>query len=225
MADAGYFLSCVLSAVLAVVSGKCAGFPGWNRYCNSIRGCSISGIMTSKSINRILACAVALLALFSIEAGALGQSRRHGDGSRYERRDRHRRRARYIVAGNKVYYDRVEIEGASASTFSILEDGYAKDGWDVYFRGEKIEGASVGSFNVLGHGYAKDGWTVYYSGKPVEGASVNSFKVLRDGYAKDDWNAWYRGRKMDDVSAGSFEALGDGYAKDAWNAYFRGKKM
>lgn len=161
MADAGYFLSCVLSAALAVVSGKCAGFPGWNRYCNSIRGCSISGIMTSKSINRILACAVALLALFSLEAGAQAQSRRHGDGSRYERRDRHRRRARYIVAGNKVYYDRVEIEGASASTFSILEDGYAKDGWGVYFRGEKIEGASVGSFNVLGHGYAKDGWTVY----------------------------------------------------------------
>lgn len=52
--------------------------------------------------------------------------RRHGGRPGYEHRDRHHR-SPYFVSENKVYFDGREIEGASASSFSILRDGYAKD--------------------------------------------------------------------------------------------------
>ena len=122
--------------------------------------------------------------------------RRHGSRPGYEHRGRHHR-SPYFVSENKVYFDGREIEGASASSFSILRDGYAKDTWNVYFDGKKINGASPDSFKVLRDGYAKDRWNVYFDSIKIEGASPDNFNVLHDGYAKDTWNTYYFGRKID----------------------------
>ena len=120
----------------------------------------------------------------------------HEDRPCYEHRGRHHR-SPYFVSENKVFFDGGEIKGASASGFSILRDGYAKDTWSVYYCGAKMDGASSNSFKVLGFGYAKDTWNVYFDGKKINGASPESFKVLRDGYAKDTENTYYFGRKID----------------------------
>ena len=92
----------------------------------------------------------------------------HEDRPCYEHRGRHHR-SPYFVSENKVFFDDREIKGASASGFSILRDGYAKDTWSVYYCGAKMDGASSNSFKVLGYGYAKDTWNVYYDGCKIDG--------------------------------------------------------
>lgn len=135
-----------------------------------------------------------LAMVVSLSASVASAQRRcdshHEDRPGYEHRGRHHR-SPYFVSENKVFFDGREIKGASASSFSILRDGYAKDTWSVYYCGTKMDGASSNSFKVLGFGYAKDTWNVYFDGKKINGASPESFKVLRDGYAKDTWNVYF----------------------------------
>lgn len=105
-----------------------------------------------------------------------------------------------------------------------LAYGYAKDPWSVYFAGRKVEGASATSFEVLNDGYAKDPWSIYFAGRKIEGASATTFNVLGDGYAKDPWNVYYMGQKLEGATATSFQTLGQGMAKDAFNHYYMGQK-
>ena len=114
-----------------------------------------------KKILFILAMGIGLSA--SLASSQERCDRRHGSRPGYEHRDRHHR-SPYFVSENKGYFDGREIEGASASSFSILRDGYAKDTWNVYYCGVKMDGASSNSFKVLGYGYAKDTWNVYFDG-------------------------------------------------------------
>lgn len=148
----------------------------------------------------------------------------HEDRPCYEHRGRHHR-SPYFVSENKVFFDDREIKGASASGFSILRDGYAKDTWSVYYCGAKMDGASSNSFKVLGYGYAKDTWNVYYDGCKIDGASSDSFDVLSDCYAKDTWNVYFDGKKINGASSDSFKVLSDGYAKDTWSVYFDAVKI
>lgn len=60
------------------------------------------------------------------------------------------------------------MEGASANSFTILTDGFAKDTWHVYFDGTIIPDAQASSFIVLKHGYAKGNYNTYYYGKRID---------------------------------------------------------
>ncbi|CAF4269739.1 unnamed protein product, partial [Adineta steineri] len=62
-----------------------------------------------------------------------------------------------------------KIQGASATSFEVLNDGYAKDPWNVYYMGKKIEGASASSFQSLGQGMAKDAFNRYHLGQKYSG--------------------------------------------------------
>ena len=148
----------------------------------------------------------------------------HEDRSGYEHVAWHNRSPE-SVSEKKDIFDGAEIKGASASSFLILRDGYAKDTWSVYYCGAKVDGASSNSFKVLGFGYAKDTWNVYFDGKKINGASPESFKVLRDGYAKDTWNVYFDAVKIEGASPDSFKLLRGGYAKDTWNTYYFGRKI
>ena len=78
----------------------------------------------------ILAMVVSLLTTF---ASAQERSDRyHERRPGYEHRDRHHR-SPYLVSENKVYFDGREIKGASASNFTILRDGYARNNWNTYY--------------------------------------------------------------------------------------------
>ena len=59
--------------------------------------------------------------------------------------------------------------------------------------GNKIEDATAQSFTVLKDGYAKDAFSAYYFGRKIEESGLN-FQVLKNGYAKDDFSVWYRGQ-------------------------------
>ncbi|CAF0837812.1 unnamed protein product [Adineta steineri] len=73
------------------------------------------------------------------------------------------------LISTKNSFIRLSNEGASAISFEVLSDGYAKDPWNVYYMGQKIEGASAISFQSLGQGMAKDGFHHYYCGQKYNG--------------------------------------------------------
>ena len=156
-----------------------------------------------------------------------GRSGTYNDHRDRNRRDRHgsRRRSRYVVGAHEVFYDGRLVKDASASSFEVLGDGYAKDRWTVYFEGVPVKNASASSFRVLKDGYAADTWHAYYDGRPIAGASGKNFRVLRDGYAKDNWCVYWAGKRVEDANPGSFEALRDGYGKDAWSTFRYGRKI
>lgn len=135
------------------------------------------------------------------------------------------RESPYFIGDNDVFFDGQKIKGASASSFRILREGYAKDSWNVYYLGRVIKGASADSFTTLGWGYAKDTWNVYFDGKKIKSASSDSFQLLRDGYAKDTWNVYFRGKKIDGASPESFRCDDHGYARDTWHSYRHGQRL
>lgn len=102
----------------------------------------------------------------------------------------------YYVSKWDVFYNGEKISGATASSFVILKDEYAKDSFDVYWMGKKISGATPSSFVCLGNGYAKDAFNVYWMGREIKGASSSSFRVTRGFYAEDAFDTYFKGEKL-----------------------------
>lgn len=59
-----------------------------------------------------------------------------------------------------------------------------------------MDDATASSFTLLGRGYAKDSFRVFYKGKKIDGATASSFVVLDNGYAKDNFSTYYKGNKI-----------------------------
>lgn len=74
---------------------------------------------------------------------------------------------------------------------------YHKTAFDVFYNGRKIEGAFASTFEILKNGYAKDAFHVYWKGEVVQDASSSTFKVLENGYAEDAFHTYYYGRRID----------------------------
>ena len=118
------------------------------------------------------------------------------DNGSHAKRRHHNSNNDYLVSNFKVYYRGQVVEGATASSFSVIGEGYAKDNFRVFYNGQKIDGATASSFTLLGCGYAKDSFRVFYKGKKIDGATASSFVVLDNGYAKDNFNTYYKGNKI-----------------------------
>lgn len=133
----------------------------------------------------------------SHQPGRCGQQHCHvcDDGSHAKKRH-HDCNNDYLVSDFKVYYRGQIVEDATASSFSVIGEGYAKDNFRVFYKGQKIDGATASSFTTLGRGYAKDSFRVFYKGMKIEDAASSSFVVLDNGYAKDTFNTYYKGRKI-----------------------------
>ncbi|WP_304644685.1 DKNYY domain-containing protein [uncultured Duncaniella sp.] len=89
-----------------------------------------------KKILFILAMAISLSAI-SLSAEERG-CRQRGGRLVFEHQGRHHRPA-YFIGENNVYFEGRKIQDASASSFAILHDGYAKDTWNTYYWGRKID--------------------------------------------------------------------------------------
>ena len=144
----------------------------------------------------------------------------HEDRPCYEHRGRHHR-SPYFVSENKVFFDDREIKGASASGFSILRDGYAKDTWSVYYCGAKWTGLQATHSRYWATATPKTRGTSIMTVAKIDGASSDSFDVLSDCYAKDTWNVYFDGKKINGASSDSFKVLSDGYAKRYLERVFR----
>lgn len=105
-------------------------------------------------------------------------------------------RSVYYVTTFDVYFNGEKMRGASANTFKVLEEGYAKDAFEAYYYGQKIRGANSPTFQVLRGGYAKDAFEVYFEGKKIRGADAHSFRYDGNGYAHDAFRHYYFGERI-----------------------------
>ena len=170
-----------------------------------------------------------LAMVVSLSASVASAQRRcdshHEDRPGYEHRGRHHR-SPYFVSENKVFLTAEKSRGASASSFSILRDGYAKDTWSVYYCGAKWTGRQATHSRywalAMPRTYGMYISTARKSTVPplrvsrcfvtatprILGTCISTqlrlkelpltvSKVLRGGYAKDTWNTYYFGRKID----------------------------
>lgn len=80
-------------------------------------------------LKRIATLLVYILLLGAMSAMAQDSRRHPGPPHNPEHgyEDRHHHHPDYLVTNNQVFYGRSRVEGASAQTFKILNDGYAKD--------------------------------------------------------------------------------------------------
>lgn len=131
---------------------------------------------------------------------------------------------RYVISSFDVYFDGRKVDGAFASSFKDMGNGYGKDSFSVYYYGEKLPGSNSNTFKILEDGYAKDSFTVYFYGEKTKG-SASTFKVLGDGYAKDAFDVFYYGEKVNGAIPNSFKVDRDGYAHDAFHTYYYGRKL
>ena len=60
------------------------------------------------------------------------------DNGSHAKRRHHNSNNDYLVSNFKVYYRSQVVEGATASSFSVIGEGYAKDNFSTYYKGNKI---------------------------------------------------------------------------------------
>jgi hypothetical protein len=116
--------------------------------------------------------------------------------------------AGYHVRGETVYYlnafpgKAFAVEGADASSFRVLDAGYARDSAQVWFDGRPVDGADAPSFDVLQRpGFAKDRGHVYRGGQPVSDDPMH-FELLGGELTKDGAAVyWSDGRVLSDDPA------------------------
>lgn len=120
-------------------------------------------------MKQILATTALLLTIAATPIQAQHPQETHPTNASSHHHHRHEY-PRYYVGQIYVYFEGEKIEGASASTFTILSDGYAKDAWHVYFEGSKMSNVFSNSFRVLDNGYARDDWSLFLDGHKVKGA-------------------------------------------------------
>jgi hypothetical protein len=94
---------------------------------------------------------------------------------------------------------------ADASTFVVLDFGYAKDAKQAYFLDKVIPGADGVTFQLVspdhdknwGHEfgcYAKDAKHIYYQARVIEGADVATFTVVDERFFKDKNHRYLLGK-------------------------------
>ena len=76
------------------------------------------------------------------------------DAQGWREHDRHK--AEYYKTSFEVFYGGKPLKDANASTFKVLENGYAKDAFRVYYRGRLLKDANASAFKAIKQGYAKD---------------------------------------------------------------------
>ena len=81
------------------------------------------------------------------------------------------------------------------ASFRVLNFGYAKDAFNIFFQGVEVRGASNSSFKVLIDGYAKDSFSAYYCGEEIPNCNVRRFECMGNGVARDNVNKYYLGKK------------------------------
>ena len=147
----------------------------------------------------------------------------------------HHHNSDYMVSDFKVYYRGKAVEGATASSFTILDEGYAKDALPCSVKDmpRMPSGCSTKDKRWKEPPHPASPCSVKDTPRMPSGCStedkrwkvVSSFTLLGKGYAKDTFNVFYRGQKMEGATSSSFVILDNGYAKDAFNTYYNGRKI
>ena len=139
----------------------------------------------------------------------------------------------------------------AGGSFSVLEDGYARDDHFLYHNGLRLEEVDVHTFAILGQGFIKDArhvfwfdvsrrgdvWLFTESGGWQEGkggvlhgaklarARPASFVARAHGYAKDSGSSYYRQHLLKGADLETFEVVGEDCARDRAHVFWREKPV
>lgn len=142
----------------------------------------------------------------------------------------------YSIKGDKVYYKEVEMVGADALTFEIVNDlayevAPAIDHNFYYEKGKVVAEVDSGYFKKYNNQYFKRGSEVYgyydwdmgvYIG-PIVGADPDTFVSLTELYSKDKNSVFYLQNKIDGADPATFVILEPPFTKDGVHVYREGK--
>ena len=128
------------------------------------------------------------------------------------------------------HYRSAPVALADASSFSVLNERYAKDARRVYYgdsyrdgkeyftirhdRVTVIEAADPATFRTLASGYATDAGNAYFEGRRIPVRDVASFEPLDYGFARDRVRGYAHQVEVPDSDGSTFVAIDTHYAKD-----------
>ena len=137
-----------------------------------------------------------------------------------------------------AYYKRYPIPSTDLSTFTAVDEHYAKDNNKVYYCNEYREGqnyyltkrstililhnANPQKFTSLGHGYAADGMHAWFEGTAFKVKDLASLKSMNSQFVKDDVQAYYNRKPVVGSDGKTFQTINSEYAKDTAHIYFYG---
>ncbi len=124
----------------------------------------------------------------------------------------------------------IDIKGADADTFEILEIGasddyFARDKNHVYRRGRIIQGADPATFRLFNftNGY-RDDKSVFMlidgQVKRLKDSDPDSFKTLSNYWSRDDTRMFHMDRGFIPHDIDSFEFVTSYWARDAHSFYY-----
>ena len=120
------------------------------------------------------------------------------------------------------YYVDIKIpRKATPTTMTNANAGYIRHGEQVIYHG-KIISNDASSFEIINDEYAIDGFSVYSHGGVVEGMVPDGFTVISPYYRKDKNHAYYFNTPIPESDSGTFEVLNDAISKDQKNLYYNG---
>jgi hypothetical protein len=124
--------------------------------------------------------------------------------------------------GNCVELGCVEIKGADAKTFKVMNSSYAKDARSVFYEAQVIEGENPDQFRAVGP-YAIGANGVYWRGTLIDVKDATSFSVYQVNnlyYGKDKFAVYCENGKISDDPI-HFKPLDRaGYLVDQNDVYF-----
>jgi uncharacterized membrane protein YhaH (DUF805 family) len=137
----------------------------------------------------------------------------------------------YAVEAQVIYYDGVAMPDVDLSSFSIINDQYAKDNGHVYSFGKILLGVDPASFEIVdvtGLGrYTKDKDHVYFSGDVIMGADPATFAYIDGDYSKDRINVYMATQQIAGADPNTFQIVQDtsdsfNWSKDKNHVYYNG---
>ena len=82
-------------------------------------------------MKRALLTLLAAMAIATLSAQP--QHERHRRPHHHEHAPHHK--PRYMIGDFEVFFGGMPVKGASAATFKVLQNGYAREAWNVYYDG------------------------------------------------------------------------------------------
>jgi hypothetical protein len=127
----------------------------------------------------------------------------------------------------------LELKNADPTSFTSLENGYARDKANAWFEGVNFNVKDTTSLLSINRQFARDKFQAYLNLTPVSGSHGPTFEVIDGNFAKDENNVYYYGYTGDGASRicvlpykpGRFRILDDRYSCDDIQVFFLGFKL
>ena len=122
----------------------------------------------------------------------------------------------------------VEMPGADAATFEVMDFNLARDARRVWHMDVPVRGADAASAQVVHPGWVwKDRGGVYYQATRLDGADPASFRHLNQAFYCDATHVYWSDQRLEGADVQTFRTFGEDvpYAADARHVWFGSSRL